>query len=117
MRLIIGVLACVAASAVTVAMADPPAATTTAPAATTSATDAAKPNVSMDDKTFLAAGYKPQMKGGQKVWCRKEEQSTGSRVARDKETCTSADVLREQLKNAREMTEHSQNNQLNKTGN
>jgi hypothetical protein len=117
MRLIIGMLACVAASAVTVAMADPPAATTTAPSATAPAADAAKPSVSMDDDTLRAAGYKPQMKDGQKVWCRKEAQTTGTRLSRDKETCNNADVIKEQLKSARETTERSQKNQLNKQGN
>lgn len=125
MRLIVGVLACAVASAVTIASADPPAAATAATSATASATptpaaapavDAAKPDVNIDDKALLAAGYKPEMKDGQKVWCRHEKQTTGSRVARDKETCSSAEIIKEQLKNAREMTERSQHNQLNKQG-
>jgi|SRR5579862_221760 len=119
MRLIAGVLAGIAASAVTVAMADPPAAPAAATASatpTSAAVDSAKPNVEIDDKTFRAAGYKPQMKGGQKVWCRKEEQTTGSRVGRDKETCNTPEVLKEQLKNGREIIERAQNNQQNKFG-
>lgn len=122
MRLIVGVLACVAASAVTVAMADPPASPAAAPSATASTTatpaaDSAKASISNDDGALLAAGYKPQMRGGQKVWCRREAQTTGTRLSRDKETCNTADTVKEQLKNGREMTERSQKNQLNKGGN
>lgn len=122
MRLTVGVLACVVASTVTIAMADPETAPTAAPSATASATptpaaaEAAKPALVSDDKALLAAGYKPQMKGGQKVWCRREEQTTGTRLTRDKETCNTPEFLKEQIKNGREIIERAQNNQLNKFG-
>lgn len=125
MRLIVGVLACVAASAVTLAVADPPPAPAAAPSATASATPtpAATPAAASatpvvdDDRALRAAGYKPQMKGGQKMWCRKEEVTTGTRLSRDKESCNTPEALKEQIKNGREITERAQNNQMNKSGN
>ena len=122
MRLIVGVLACVAASAAIVAIADPPAAPAAAPSATASATptaattESAQPTIANDEAALRAAGYKPQMKGGQKMWCRKEAVTTGTRLTRDKETCNTADQLKEQIHNGREIIERAQNNQLNKFG-
>ena len=122
MRLIVGVLACVAASAVTVAVADPPAAPAAAPAASASATptpaaaQSAKTSVPSEESALLAAGFKPQMKGGQKVWCREEQQTTGTRLSRSKQSCNTAEALKEQIKNGREIIERAQNNQQNKFG-
>jgi hypothetical protein len=124
MRPLTGVLALVAAGTVTLALADPPTAGTT-PAANTpaaAATPAAAPTLSSaqpaltpDERDLLAQGYKPEMRHGQKVWCR-EEQTTGSRLSRGT-TCSSADVIKAHTQNGREITERSQANQINKTGN
>jgi hypothetical protein len=104
MRLISGGLACVLLGAVSMAVAgDPPADTTNnaAPAAsapagspaassaagatkssvtvTAAATPPAAPEGDQAAKHFLAEGYKMQMRNGQKVFCRREEQ-LGSRL-------------------------------------
>ena len=107
MRIAVGLLACFAAGAVTTALADPPkeqtipAAATApatpaaqAPAATASApaTSAAAPaaadaaaaakaaELDQDTQHFLAEGYKPEMRGGETVYCRKDT-ALGSRVS------------------------------------
>jgi hypothetical protein len=106
MRIAAGLLASLAAGAVTIALADPPteaapaaapaeqaapaaAATTAAPAATpapataapaTPATPAAKPEIDKDMQHFIAEGYKPEMHGGEQVYCHKET-ALGSRLA------------------------------------
>jgi hypothetical protein len=103
MRIAVGLLACLAAGAMTAALADPPSQTapaaaapaapaTPAPAATTSApatsaTAAApaapaapKPELDKDTQHFLAEGFKPEMHGGEQVYCRKDT-ALGSRLA------------------------------------
>jgi hypothetical protein len=101
MRLVVGLLACLSAGALTSALADPLAEPTPAPAAAdpaaaaapaavpTAATPAAKvetasaaakPAVDLDTQHFLALGYKPEMRGGQQVYCRRET-ALGSRLA------------------------------------
>jgi outer membrane receptor protein involved in Fe transport len=100
MRIAAGLLASLAAGAVTIALADPPteatpaapaaqaapaaAATAAAPAAAAvpaaPATPAAKPEIDKDTRHFLAEGYKPEMRGGEQVYCRKET-ALGSRLA------------------------------------
>jgi hypothetical protein len=101
MRIAVVLLACLAAGALTSAFADPqneaqaaPAASTTrsapAPAAApaTSAPDAAaaaqaavaKAEIDRDTQHFLAEGYKPEMHGGEQIFCRKET-ALGSRLA------------------------------------
>jgi len=107
--LVSGVLACVFAGAVSIAVAEDPLADVTnnsAPAATAPAAAAAStpaalapvagatksamtgtaaaasppaPAVDQTEKHFLAEGYKMQMRSGQKVFCRREEQ-LGSRL-------------------------------------
>jgi hypothetical protein len=134
MRLFSGVLACVFAGAVSMALAeDPPAdmtnnptppvtaspaspaatAATPAPAAPADTTAApapvagaakssvtvtaaatpppAAPQVDQAEKHFLAEGYKMQMRNGQKVFCRREDQ-LGSRLG-GAMTCNSAEEL------------------------
>ena len=101
MRIAAGLLASLAAGAVTIALADPPteaapaaapaqqaapaaAATAAAPAAAPApaapATPAAKPEIDKDTQHFVAEGYKPEMHGGEQVYCRKET-ALGSRLA------------------------------------
>jgi hypothetical protein len=103
MRIAAGLLASLAAGAVTIALADPPteaapapaqqaapaaastaASTAAAPAAAAtpaaSATPAAKPEIDKDTQHFVAEGYKPEMHGGEQVYCRKET-ALGSRLA------------------------------------
>ena len=106
MRIAVVLLACLSAGALTSAFADPqneaqaaPAATTApsppAPAAApaTSAPDAAaaaqaaaaqaaaaKAEIDKDTQHFLAEGYKPEMHGGEQIFCRKET-ALGSRLA------------------------------------
>ena len=84
-----GVLACLGAGAMSLALADPPApsapaAATPAPAAEAPKTDpAAKPAASeMDplEKHFRAEGYQVRMKDGEKLFCKREE-VLGSRLS------------------------------------
>jgi hypothetical protein len=105
MRIAAGLLACLTAGAVTIALANPPteaapaeqtapapAASTTAPAAAAPATPAtqaapatpaAKPEIDKDTEHFVAEGYKPEMHGGEQVYCRKEA-ALGSRLSQVK---------------------------------
>jgi len=102
MRIAVVLLACLAAGALTSAFADPqnesqaapaasPAPSAPAPAAVpaTSAPDAtaaaaqaaaAKAEIDSDTQHFLAEGYKPEMHGGEQIFCRKET-ALGSRLA------------------------------------
>jgi hypothetical protein len=101
MRIAVVLLACLAAGALTSAFADPqneaqvapaasPAPSAPAPAAVpaTSAPDAtataqvaaAKAEIDRDTQHFLAEGYKPEMHGGEQIFCRKET-ALGSRLA------------------------------------
>jgi hypothetical protein len=98
MRIAAGLLASLAAGAVTIALADPPteaapaaapaeqsapaaAAPTAAPAAAaTPAAPAAKPEIDKDTQHFIAEGYKPEMHGGEQIYCRKDT-ALGSRLA------------------------------------
>ncbi len=117
MRFISEVLACVFVGAVSMAVAEDPSADVTnssAPAATAPAAAAAStpaalapvadatqhtaaaasppaPAVDQTDKHFLAEGYKMQMRNGQKMFCRREEQ-LGSRLG-GALTCNTAEEL------------------------
>jgi len=83
-----GVLACLGAGTISLALADPPAASapaasTPAPAAEAPKTDAAaKPAADMDqlEKHFRAEGYQVRMKDGEKLFCKREE-VLGSRLS------------------------------------
>jgi hypothetical protein len=106
MRFAVGLLACFGAGALTSALADPqidpqsaPAATVTpaasapaipAPPAAEAASAAsaeapatpaaAKPELDKDTQHFLAEGFRPEMRRGEQVYCRKET-VLGSRLA------------------------------------
>jgi hypothetical protein len=116
-RFVSGVLTCVFVGAVSLAVAEEPpadvtnnsapaasapaAAAASTPAALAPVTDATKsaaaaasppaPAVDQSDKHFLAEGYKIQMRNGQKMFCRREEQ-LGSRLG-GALTCNTAEEL------------------------
>ena len=116
MRVFIGVLACIGIGAASVSMADPaeapksatPAATTAAPAAPTSAATPATPaapgvtvttNAPSEaqeqlERHFLSEGYKSEMHGSQKVFCRRED-TIGTRLGASK-NCGTIDQLKQQ---------------------
>jgi hypothetical protein len=105
MRFAVGLLACLGAGALTSALADPQAdaqsapAAAVAPAASAPATPAApaaeaasatsakapatpaaaRPELDKDTQHFLAEGYKPEMRGGEQIYCHKET-ALGSRL-------------------------------------
>jgi hypothetical protein len=69
----------------------------------------AAPEVDQTDRHFLAEGYKMQMRNGQKVFCRREEQ-LGSRLG-GATTCNSADELKQIETQAHATVERAQNQQ------
>jgi outer membrane receptor protein involved in Fe transport len=102
MRIAAGLLACLGAGVLSSALADPP--TDTTPPATTAAAppsavsapaaadtaaaqaaaakaaaEAEKAELDRDTRHFLAEGYKPEMHGGEQIYCRKET-ALGSRL-------------------------------------
>jgi len=92
MRIAVGLLAVLSAGAVTLALADPPtdaapattaASTAPAPAATTDAAAsraaAEKAELDKDTQHFLAQGYKPEIRNGEQIYC-KRETALGSRL-------------------------------------
>jgi hypothetical protein len=97
------------------ASAEPAQSNAAAPAGPTSQSkSAASPStsaLSADDHSLMSRGYKPQMKNGQKLWCR-EYVSTGTRLVRNQEECTTADVIKQRTDNARAMTDRAQSNML-----
>ncbi|MGO9804185.1 MAG: hypothetical protein ACLPTM_02835 [Steroidobacteraceae bacterium] len=125
MRFVVGVLAC--AGAVNLALADDPppapaasaaaapsiaaAAATPASAATsvTTAAAAAKPAVDPDVQHFTQEGFKPEMRHGQEVYCRKEL-ATGSRVSAVK-NCGTIEDLKLQEQRAKTEVEQGQRQQ------
>jgi hypothetical protein len=58
-------------------------------------------------KRLKAAGYKPEMRGGEVVFCRREAQ-LGSRFETKK--CSTAEVLERQMTAAQEITSQTQRN-------
>jgi hypothetical protein len=141
MRLVSGVLACIGVGAISMALADPsadapaaatpssrpaasapatpaaPAATATpAPAATTAAA-ATAPAASPDEqleKHFLSEGYKVQMRGGQKQYCRKEAQ-VGSRLGGEV-NCSSLQQLKATEDQTQSALQHQQHSYTKPTG-
>jgi hypothetical protein len=135
MRFAVRVLACLGAGAISLAVADPPAAapdTTAAPAAATapaasavtpaaqashapSATpSSAAPAVDPEEKRLIAMGYKPVMRNGEKVFCHLVEE-TGSRLGAKKE-CGTAKELEAARTMTREQVEQQQRLQANPSG-
>jgi hypothetical protein len=123
-RLLVGVLALLGAGALSVAIADPPAApAAAAPTATpnAAAAQAAKPAASetpdaaqaAEEKRLLAAGYKPEMRNGTKYWCR-SEQEQNSRFTH--KVCGTADQIKLYARDGAESTSAAQLKQVNPTG-
>lgn len=100
MRLVVGMLACLGASALTVALADPPASppsTATSPAASAPApapkkSESLKDEFTPDENHFVQEGYHMEMRHGTRMFCRYEVDS-GSRVTRQK-ICGTVEELR-----------------------
>jgi hypothetical protein len=137
-------LACLGAGALVLAAADPPSATQSEHPATAAAPDsaapatsattaapaapiapspsakqpaaptAAAPALSPDEQRLLNEGYKPQMRNGQKVYCRREAE-LGSRIA-DVQHCGSVTQLKDTAQNGRDYVEKAQRSQFNPTG-
>jgi len=108
--------AAAAAPATAAAPASPaPASSPPSTASAAAATSApAKPAVDADERRLIAEGYKPQMRGGTKVYC-KREQVLGSRLGAP-EVCATADQLKTSTQNSREATEQSQRYGTNPRG-
>jgi hypothetical protein len=131
MRFAVGVLLCFNAGAVSLALADPVAtppaaapaaaassASATAPAAVApaaaTATVPAKPALNPDEKLLISRGYKLEMHGGQKLFCRRE-QVLGSRLGEQKH-CGTADQLKVNQQESRDATEKIQRTEKNPQG-
>jgi hypothetical protein len=140
MRFAVRVLACVSAGAISLALADPsttapdtttapaaasaPAATATTPGAqaspapsatAASATTApAKPAIDPEEKRLIAMGYKPEMRNGEKVFCRRE-QTLGSRLGEAKH-CASAEQLKVSHQETHDVMDKIQRTQKNPQG-
>jgi hypothetical protein len=140
MRFAARVLACVGAGAVSLALADPsttapdttaapaaataPAATAATPGAQASpapsatapsaATAPAKPAIDPEEKRLIAMGYKPEMRNGEKVFCR-HEQILGSRLAEAKH-CASVQQLKISQQETQDVIEKIQRAQKNPSG-
>jgi len=139
MRFVVGLLACFGASALTSALADPPvdaqsaptaavapaASAPTAPAARAPegasvasakapATPAAgKPELDKDTQHFLAEGYKPEMRGGEQIYCRRET-ALGSRLTPVK-NCGTIEQLRLAEQQTKSGVFDAQRQQINPT--
>ena len=129
MRIAVGLLAVLSAGALTSALADPPTDAQSAPAAATApaapaastapatATDTAaaktappeKPAVDPDVMHFMQEGYKPEMRHGQELYCKKEV-VLGSRLNAQK-TCGTIAELRLLERRTRLDVEQSQQRQ------
>lgn len=114
MRIVVGLLACLSATALSAALADPPAAspptataTAAAPASTASTPAlAAKPAEDLDVRHLLAEGYKPEMHRGEEVYCRKDA-ALGSRLSTVR-TCGTIKELKLQEQEARRAVQDTQ---------
>ncbi|MBV8405156.1 MAG: hypothetical protein JO203_13285 [Gammaproteobacteria bacterium] len=119
-RPLIAALAVLGVCAVSVALADPPAApaaATATPATTTPAAAAASADAAAqaaEDKRLLAAGYKPEMRKGTKVWCRNETE-IGSHLGGHK-VCGTADEIKTVAHDNQESVEQAQRRQINPNG-
>jgi hypothetical protein len=134
MRLVVAVLACLGAGAMTPTLADPsspapqqPAAASsssgsapaTPPASAASATQtpapAAKPAVDPEEQRLLVQGYRPKMHHGQKVFCRTET-PLGSRLG-GQEICATVAELKAHHTAVREELERAQRTNTGTNGN
>ena len=128
MRTVVAMLACLGVGAISLALADPsttapgtsatpasaapPSATTPAPAAAAPAAAApaaaanSAPALDPKEQQLLAKGYKMQMRNGQRVFCKHEEE-LGSRVG-GKTVCSSAEQLIRAQLDAKETMQQAQ---------
>ena len=97
-----------AASSATTPVATPvaPAAAASATTTTASVAASAKTALDADEKRLIAEGYKPEMRGGTKVYC-KRAQVLGSRLG-SPERCGTAEELKATTQMSREVTDRSQ---------
>ncbi len=125
MRLAVGVLACLGAGAMTLALADPsspappqpaaPASSSASPPATPAASATqtpapAKPAVDPEEQRLVAQGYRPKMRHGQKVFCRTEPE-LGSRLG-GQEICATVAELKAHQTAVREELEREQRSKM-----
>jgi hypothetical protein len=89
----------------------PAASTAASPAATAAANSAAEDT---EAKRLLADGYKPEMRNGTKVWCRREGE-LGSRLGHQKH-CGTAEELKMTVHDNQEMVEHVQKTSISPSG-
>ncbi|HEY0768680.1 MAG TPA: hypothetical protein VGD47_12040 [Steroidobacteraceae bacterium] len=138
MRFVVGVLVCMGAGAISLALADPsttapaatapaapvaapsttapaptapaaPVAAATTPAATATAPTPATPGVDPEEKRLLAAGYRMQLRHGEKMFCRREEE-IGSRLG-GREVCRTKEQLRVTQESAKDAVIEAQRHQ------
>ena len=76
---------------------------------------AAAPELSAAEQRLLSQGYKPQMRNGEKIYCRREAQ-LGSRIP-DVQHCGTVAQLKDATLNGRDYLEKAQRTQLNPAGN
>jgi hypothetical protein len=137
-RSLVALLGLLGICGISVTLADPPASPSAAvPAATpasaapstpvtnANAASAAKPEANAaadaaaaaaaEEKRLLADGYKPEMRNGTKVWCRRE-QELGSRLGGQK-VCGTAQELKLVVQQNKDLVERIQKTQHNPTGN
>jgi hypothetical protein len=74
----------------------------------------AAPDVSLDEKHFLAEGYKMEMRHGEKYFCRNEE-LLGTRLGREK-VCSTAQQLKATEQQAQASVTKSMMQQNNPAG-
>jgi hypothetical protein len=120
MRFVVSVLALVSVGGVSSVLADPPAEapapTSTAAAAPAAAvapaaaSAAAAPAQDPLEKHFLAEGYRVEMRGGKKMFCRREE-LLGSHLGGQK-VCSTGEQLKANEAQAKELVERTQRQQV-----
>lgn len=93
----------------TTAAAAPSAASSPA-AAQPAAPKTAAPALSVDEQRLLSQGYKPQMRNGEKIYCRREAQ-LGSRIS-DVQHCGTVAQLTTATRNGKDYTEQAQRTQI-----
>ena len=92
--------------------ASPPAASPAA-ASQPAAPKAAASALSADEQRLISQGYKPQMRNGEKIYCRREA-SIGSRISAGQH-CGTAAELTMTTQESKDYLNKSQQNQLNPT--
>jgi len=125
MRNLISLLAVISVGAMSPVFAtDPPTSSTSAAVTTTTDQSSTAKTTSMTNdgkvklvagdgaadrqlKQLKAAGYKPEMRGAEVVFCRREAQ-LGSRF--EKKVCSTAEVIERQMASAQQITSQSQRN-------